>query len=43
MKLVTEDKTAVYHCVAPEFRINVGCKECKEQNCKVRDNQKVIK
>lgn len=43
MKIETEDKTAVYHCVAPEFRINVGCRECKEPNCQARDNQKEIK
>ena len=43
MKIETEDKTAIYHCVAPEFRINAGCGDCKQQNCRVRDNQKEIK
>ena len=43
MKIEVEDKTGVYHCVVPEFRINVGCEECKQHNCRVRDNQKVVK
>ena len=43
--MTTETKTevAVYHCTAPEFRINVGCRECRQQNCQVRDNQGRIK
>jgi hypothetical protein len=30
------DDITIEVCAAPEFRINVGCKECKQKNCKVR-------
>lgn len=32
-------KETEYSCVAPEFRIHIGCKDCEQPNCKVREEK----